>query len=186
MIEFYIDKFSYKSDEKIYFYISNSSPNRSINITILDFKKNIILQSSCFAGKQPTPPFSFAEGCNWKNDYILSLSQIDFDIKLPNIYFVKLENNENEKYFSTFIIKRNIYSKAVVCNTNTWCAYNKYGGASFYFPRSHDQKHRNLLLSVATGTIPGSQLPCFSGAKLEAVMNALGDGFNSVSAKKVR
>ena len=147
MIEFYIDKFSYKSNEKIYFYINNSSTNSSINITILDLKKNIISQSSCSAGKQNTPQLSFAEGCDWQADYILSLSQIDFDIKLPNIYFVKIENSENEKFFTTFIIKRNIYTKAVVCNTNTWCAYNGYGGASFYFPNSSNPKHRNLLLS---------------------------------------
>ena len=147
MIEFYINKFSFTNNEEIHFYINNLSTDNNVSVTILDFKKNIISQSSCFAGKQDTPELSFAEGCNWNIDYSLQLSNLTFDSNLPNIYFIKIENNDNENFFTTFIIKRNIYSNVVVCNTNTWCAYNDYGGASFYKIINNNLKNKYVEIN---------------------------------------
>ena len=139
MLEFYLDKFSYNSTEEINIFINNESEEDLCKITILNFKNEVLKYYEESCGFQKNHKLCFAEGCNWKVNKKISLSQINFDINLPNINFIKIENKK-EEFYVPFVIKRLENNFAIICNTNTWCAYNSYGGASFYTP-----PHKNIV-----------------------------------------
>lgn len=143
MLEIYTDKLSYTKNECVNIYINNSNPDFNVEISIINFNNIVIYKSNCTAETQISNINCFAEGCNWNINKKVNLD-FNFDDNIPNIYFIKITNSNNEFAFSPFIINRYLHKKVVICNTNTWNAYNLYGGASFYKNTLSDYKSKYL------------------------------------------
>lgn len=126
----YIRKFSFKKNEIIDLFISGNDDICEINIINL-LNDEIFLSSECKINKQKTPILSFAEGCDWKVSFKIDLDRLKLE---PDLYIIRCKQND-DLFFIPFVLlnmgeKKNI---VVVVNTNTWNAYNEYGGGSFYW-----------------------------------------------------
>jgi hypothetical protein len=133
-IEGYSDKESYLPGETIEFKIHSLSPLHSLEIARYGIQTEVVHTNQNVKGfQQNYHCYSYSYGCNWITTY---------SVKIPEtwktgIYSVKLTNNNNQKSnYITFIIRKpstqtedNI---AVIASTNTWQAYNDWGGGSFY------------------------------------------------------
>ena len=161
MLELYTNKLSYDKSENIKIYINNSnnSIDNNVKISIIDINNKILHVSNCIAIKQNSNVNCFAEGCDWEVNKIIN---IDFKLEdnLPNIYFIKITNSNDELTYHPFIIKRNLYKKAVICNTNTWNAYNGYGGVSFY--KNNLSGYKSKYLEINDNNQNGSLVASFT------------------------
>ena len=154
MLEAYIDEFSYYKEEKINLFI-NVDISKNVSIKIIDKNLKIFYNNSVDAFPQKTHKLSFAEGCNWNEN--LEIDLINFN---KGLYFLKLEDENENEWYIPFIIKEkninNFKKNLVVLNTNTWCAYNNYGGGSFYSPKNisknkySEKKWPNVVASIAS------------------------------------
>jgi N,N-dimethylformamidase len=134
-LEGYIDKYSYSIDESINLRLS--IPYKKALISIYYYFngfENSIHSFECDGNIQNKNKLSFAEGCKWE---ITTILKIQSEWK-HGLYIIKIQS-ENNNYFIPFIIK-NIEKTdfVILMNTNTWEAYNKYGGASYYRYMSKD------------------------------------------------
>jgi hypothetical protein len=128
-LEGYIDKYSYSLNEIINLRLSIPDKKAHVNIYYyFDKFENSIYSFECEGSIQNKEKLSFAEGCNWK---ITTSFKIKSEWKC-GLYIIKVQS-ENKNYFIPFIVK-NIQKTdfVIVMNTNTWEAYNTYGGASYY------------------------------------------------------
>ena len=135
LIEAYANDFSYNRGEQIQLFISAQN-TKSISIDILSYPDLTVKHSinNISIRQQASNKNCFYEGCGWEKT---------LEWTIPNgynkgIYFIKIYRDENSEncFYLSFIIKNNsnVKSKNVVLmNTNTWQAYNRYGGASFYY-----------------------------------------------------
>lgn len=154
MLEAYIKEFSYYHNEKINLFI-NVDISKNISIKIIDKNFEIFYNNSVIAFPQKIPELSFAEGCNWNENLEIELNSFK-----KGLYFLKLEDKDENDWYIPFIIKEkninNFKKNLVILNTNTWCAYNNYGGGSFYSPKNisknkyTEKKWPNVVASIAS------------------------------------
>ena len=113
----------------------NVDTSKNISIKIIDKNFEIFYNNSVNAFPQKIPELSFAEGCNWNENLEIELNSFK-----KGLYFLKLEDKDENDWYIPFIIKEkninNFKKNLVILNTNTWCAYNNYGGACFYDPKN--------------------------------------------------
>lgn len=92
---------------------------------------DVVFESGRLTSKlAPVPPDAFATGCQWEP--LLSI-RIGHNWS-PGPYAVRLTNDADE-FVMPFALKPRPEARGktlVVMNTNTWQAYNQYGGSSFY------------------------------------------------------
>ena len=154
----YLSKPSYFINEKIELKISspfkkckfellNIHPktNKIYNISINDY--DIIMEDKILTKSQNIPKYSFASGCNWNTTYSFYL-----DKNLPSdLYIIKLSSN-NILHYLILTIKNHKPSSnnIILINTNTWQAYNYFGGASLYTYKISDTKYKILNGSIST------------------------------------
>ena len=78
--------------------------------------------------------YSYSWGCKWKNNFSYKLP----DNSTSGMYSAKLIDNAGRYFWVTFIVKPPIGSSGdilLLASTNTWQAYNNWGGGSFYSNR---------------------------------------------------
>ena len=139
MLEGFINCFSFYNKDLIDLYI-NADSQTDISIEIIDKSLKIYNSYKVHAFSQKINKLSFAEGCKWTKNISIELKFLK-----PGLYFLKLYNG-TEDFLIPFIIKNknpeDYKQNLVILNTNTWCAYNNYGGASFYYPKSTEFKNK--------------------------------------------
>ncbi len=128
-IEGYINKNSYFIDEEIE--IKCHSIFKDFNIEFFKYpelNKKIISLKNILGFKQKNNFNAYSNGAGWETTE---------KFKIPKnwtsgLYMIKLFDLKSEFYFS-FIIKEKLSKEITILTpTNTWQAYNDWGGSSFY------------------------------------------------------
>ncbi|MEI6312967.1 MAG: N,N-dimethylformamidase beta subunit family domain-containing protein [Bacteroidota bacterium] len=129
-VEGYTDKYSYAAGEIVKLYAHTKFARLSVSFSKMAQVDTIlkVIPRVC-AKQQNYTNCSFMYGCHWEPSLYFKLSE---DLS-PGLYYFKLISNKK-----TFTVPIVIYSKKaankllVIASTNTWTAYNDWGGASFY------------------------------------------------------
>lgn len=127
----YVNKISAAKGDTIKFYISTSvSP---FNLSIFKIREEAAYLtefSNITGGIQPLPDSAW-EGCNWNETFRFVIPN-NWE---PGVYRAEFPTGEGERGI-LFNVKENSlssYSKILlILSTNTWQAYNNYGGKSIY------------------------------------------------------
>lgn len=131
-IEGYSDKQSYEPGETARFYIHCRTSE--FTAEVYRFGKDVvkISEERGIPGKvQHYACYSYSWGCRWENNYNLTIPQ-DYE---TGMYALRIVNTNGAFFWITFIVKpkpSNRNDILVLASTNTWQAYNWWGGASFY------------------------------------------------------
>jgi hypothetical protein len=151
MIEAYIDRSSYNMNDCIKLYV-NIDNTQKVNITILTIDGEKINTYGAKAEPQHVPDQSFAEGCDWLETQIIPLTDEKLSQHKNNIFFIEVKKTDGENYYVPFILNNTSKDIAVIANTNTWTAYNDYGGSSFYttIPPASKYTIKNAYNKVGT------------------------------------
>ena len=161
MLEAYINQFSFYNTDLLELYI-NVDKSKNIFIEIIDKNLKIFNSYSVDTFPQKTHHLSFAEGCKWNKN-----TDIKLDFLEKGLYFLKLFSLNNiDNWYIPFVIKEkniNNYKKnLVILNINTWCAYNDYGGGSFYRTKNintnkyTEKKWPNVVASISSSFLKPS------------------------------
>ena len=87
---------------------------------------------------------SYSFGCDWETTYTYTLPN---DL-ISGIYTAKLSNELAESFHITFVVKGiGTAPFLVLANTNTWQAYNAWGGHSFYQYDLSEEIDRSEIIS---------------------------------------
>lgn len=152
MIEAYLDRSSYKIGDNIKLYV-NTDTVQDIDIYVRSIDGKNISMYSTKSEPQHVPVNSFAEGCEWSVTLVMPIANKKFIQHANNIFFVEIKNKNNENFYVPFVVNRKSNHIAVVANTNTWTAYNEYGGASFYTKSPPKSSYTEKNDFSKTGTI---------------------------------
>ncbi len=150
----YVNNVTVAQGDTLIFYISTSVSPFDMNIfKIEDEAKYVTAFTSITGGAQPLPDSSYANGCNWNKTY----SMVIPDSWLPGAYRAEFPVANGEYRGVLFFVKPKFpgnYSKILlVLSTNTWQAYNEYGGKSLYDTYSSDNK-RSFKVSLNRPAAP--------------------------------
>lgn len=130
-IDFYTDKVSYFPGETVRFYVHCKKSHYSFELfRIGKNTESIYFENSIKGEVQNFFCFSYAIGCNWKNNYSYTLP-----VELRSgLYSAKMTDLVGNSSWFSFIVKplQSTSEIMVLANTNTWQAYNAWGGGSFY------------------------------------------------------
>lgn len=137
-------KISYGGKCNIHVLDIHPTINEGIKLSINDYKI-IYEENNIETTYQSTPKFSFAEGCNWSSNYSFKNDNFKLnksDLK-SDMYIIKIFN-ESATYYLPLIIKSRTPStkNIILINTNTWQAYNTFGGATLYRYNIDDKKYK--------------------------------------------
>jgi N,N-dimethylformamidase len=133
-IEGYLDKESYFPGDTIRAKTHCLTPSFEIKIMKLGLVNDTLYIENGYSSIQQNYPYcAFQDGCNW---------QTTFEFIIPNdwtsgYYNLTIKQEESsEKAFIPFILKNktNFLHEGllVIAGTNTWQAYNNWGGKSYY------------------------------------------------------
>ncbi len=129
IIEGYTDKISYLSGEDIKIYLSSKQADVKISLIVHCLEQQVIATTQISnAQEQHYTQCSFQDGCDWKMSAVL---------KIPNNinagYASILIENEEGSFHIPIILKTDVKNDILcIASTNTWHAYNGWGGGSFY------------------------------------------------------
>jgi hypothetical protein len=128
-IEGYIFPLSYFPADTILFKIHSLDSLFSIKIYNSQNNSLIYEKNNIIGVNQNYTNLSFREGCDWKTSHEAPLPKT---IK-AGFYYAEISNSQDTNSIH-FVIKKNFHSSKtlVIANTNTWQAYNYWGGGSFY------------------------------------------------------
>lgn len=113
--------------------------NKNTKITINDYKI-IYEKNDIETTYQSTPKFAFAEGCNWSTTYSFKLDTLHLK---SDVYMIRLFNKSTFFNLPLIIKSKTPSTKNIILmNTNTWQAYNKFGGANLYRYSIDDKKYK--------------------------------------------
>jgi len=128
-IEGYIEKNSFFAGEEIEIKCHTFCEKYNVEFFKYPFLNNkIVLINDILGIKQKNNFNAYLNGAGWKttNKFIIPNNWAS------GLYMIKLFDKKTEFFFS-FIIKNKVSEKITILTpTNTWQAYNKWGGASFY------------------------------------------------------
>ncbi len=130
-IEGYLDKISYKPGDIVKVYIHN--PNKFLSVIFIKYgETDTIIKkvNKVCSSKQNYTDCSFKNGCNWNPSLYFKLGE---DLS-SGFYSFKLISKDDVFYIPFVISPKTTSSNKIllIASTNTWQAYNKWGGASFY------------------------------------------------------
>jgi len=131
LLEGYTDKISYLPGEILKLYAHTLTPKLEVEL-IHHLSKDTVIRTikNVCAKKQNYTTCAFKEGCNWLPSLYLKLSE-----DLPSGYYSLKLISDEQVFYASFIIRPTPASPnkiLVLSSTNTWQAYNSWGGASFY------------------------------------------------------
>ena len=136
-IEGYTDQLSVEPGDEIGFHVSTNARTYSMTIARVGIAREVVWSRDGLPGKQsPVPEDAFSHGCHWP--VALSLT-VPADWK-SGYYQVVLEgsyeNDESARGEMFFVVRTADLGRRarilLVLTTNTYNAYNTWGGASFY------------------------------------------------------
>ncbi|NLI93527.1 MAG: hypothetical protein GX434_15475 [Peptococcaceae bacterium] len=139
LIEGYSDKISYYNGDKVELKVHCRQPSYSIEVSRYGKEQVVVMQEKNLPGiRQDFYPNASEAGAKWKTTYSFTIPD-NWD---NGMYAAKLSDNKGNISYITFIVngkqgelKGDI---AVLASTNTWQAYNDWGGVSFYNNASED------------------------------------------------
>lgn len=136
----YVSPFSVGKGDTIRFYLSTSYVTYNINIYRWGKIKELITTTKTISGEiQTVSDSSFWYGCRWKESFALQIPQS----WQSGTYIAEFPCSTGEKGI-VFVVREDtlgIRSKiAILLSSNTWQAYNNYGGKSLYEFNSTDLK----------------------------------------------
>ncbi|WP_124728107.1 N,N-dimethylformamidase beta subunit family domain-containing protein [Staphylospora marina] len=100
--------------------------------------------------KQAVPPYAYRNGARWKTTLRFPIPKT----WSTGLYSCRLTDGTGKEFYAPFILKSIDESiprerrLAVLSSTNTWCAYNTWGGASLYGYRLNEEirpKHAQMV-----------------------------------------
>ncbi|RNC29218.1 MAG: N,N-dimethylformamidase beta subunit [Candidatus Dichloromethanomonas elyunquensis] len=139
LIEGYSDKISYYTSETVELKVHCREPFYSLEISRYGKDTAVLKRETHLPGqRQDFRPNASEAGAQWKTTYSFTVP----DNWKNGMYAVKLADNKGNSSYITFVVKArkddlrgNI---AVLASTNTWQAYNDWGGVSFYNNTNED------------------------------------------------
>ena len=143
-IEGYTDKESYWPGETVHFMLHNTASECDIEIIrhgVTDESIEVISSVTTTAQNYNCRSYSF--GCDWDVTYSYDLpASVE-----SGIYSAKLTNDLGESFNICFVVKGDGAAEyAVLANTNTWQAYNDWGGHSFYrYDLDEERQHSEII-----------------------------------------
>lgn len=137
VVEGYPDRWSYLPSEEVHFHCSSTTATFSVEIARITDQRTVVWQQTGIpGGVQAVPERAYAEGCNW---------QVSFSLRIPDdwqsgFYEVLLSGDGAsgaEAVSHNFFVVRSANpgkdtSILLVLSTNTYNAYNKWGGECLY------------------------------------------------------
>ncbi len=136
-IEGYSHKLSYEPGDIIQFKIHSLNPIHNIEIARYGATVEIVHQAAGIPGiKQNYHCYSYSYGCRWLTTYEVKIEPT----WNSGLYSAKLVNpSDNKIAWVTFVVRKPAAQLEkdilMISSTNTWAAYNDWGGGSFYdFP----------------------------------------------------
>lgn len=169
-IEVYLGSKSVQLGDTVKVFLN--SPNQSAKLELVKFGQSEFDDAVTFVGEVPritqtTGPLAYEAGAAWGSTAAIATSGLT-----PGVYAVRVTGQERGGVSeSVFCLRPNAGSSsdvALLLNTNTWAAYNPWGGASIYTwdlpyeterlksrfvsvdrpnPREHDKTENNHLFS---------------------------------------
>lgn len=129
----YSNSLSVKQGEKLKFYISTGRSSYNIKIYKLGIETVLVYTSPQLTGTiQPVPSNSYAAGCNWQKSFEMTIPAA----WQPGVYKAVFPVTDGTSNEIIFVVKSSVYSShsniVVILSTNTWQAYNNWGGKSLY------------------------------------------------------
>ncbi|CAN5470242.1 hypothetical protein BH10CHL1_BH10CHL1_36370 [soil metagenome] len=142
VVEGYPDRWSYLPGEEVAFHCSAKTSTFAVEVARVGAELEIVWQRTGISGSlQPTPERAYAEGCKWP---------VTFSLRIPEdwrsgYYEVTLHGDGAqgpEADSHAFFVVRSAHpgrdnSILLVLSTNTYNAYNKWGGECLYTGVSH-------------------------------------------------
>ena len=128
-IEGYSDCISYYPGDTIKIYVSSKSEKFDVDFIELSLQKKSLLKFTSSNGSiQNYNQCSFKDGCNWNvTEKIIVPTNTSSGYKLIRL------SNEYGQFQIPIIVKNKLKSNILcIASTNTWHAYNGWGGANFY------------------------------------------------------
>lgn len=139
-IEGYSDKISYYNGDKVELKIHCRESLYSLDVSRYGQTREPLISEKNLPGrKQDYTPDSSENGLNWETTYSFPIP----DSWRNGLYSAKVSDSSGNTSYITFIVKgdsKNLKgSIAILASTNTWEAYNDWGGLSFYSKASDSQ-----------------------------------------------
>jgi len=144
-IEGYADRESYFPGDSVYLKIHSNNGFCDIEVSRHGENDVIVFSETDIAVSQQNYNCrSYSFGCNWETTYAFKIE----DAATSGIYTIRLFDDSNNFFYISFVVK-GIGSEtfAVIANTNTWEAYNGWGGHSFYQYDLSEQLSRSEIVS---------------------------------------
>lgn len=143
-LEGYTDKISYLPGEIVKLYAHTLSSKLEVEL-IHHLSKDTVIRTikNVCSKKQDYTSCSFKYGCNWSPSLYLKLAE-----DLPSGFYSLKLMSDKQIFYVSFIIRPTPSSPnkvLVLASTNTWQAYNSWGGASFY--RFNNENPCNLKIA---------------------------------------
>jgi hypothetical protein len=145
IIEGYTDKISYLPGEDITIFLSSKDVNVRISLIDHRLESRVLATTEISnAHEQHYTPCSFQDGCDWEASAVLKIPST----ANSGYASVLLENDDG--FFHIPLVIKNQAKNDFLCiaSTNTWQAYNAWGGGSFYaanFDDCPDQYFNEIL-----------------------------------------
>jgi N,N-dimethylformamidase beta subunit-like, C-terminal len=129
----YTDRLSYRPGDEVRFHTSTSAPRYSIEIARVGARREVVWTRSGIPGAlHPTPPEAFGRGCGWPDGFAF---RIPSDWR-SGYYAVTLRaedaKGEPLEWDHFFVVRardrRRTAKILMILSTNTYAAYNTWGG----------------------------------------------------------
>lgn len=132
-IHCYTDRLSYQAGDDVAFHVSTTTPGVTLEIVRWGAERRVLLrQAGLTAGNHPAPENAYSHGCGWPAAFALTVPG-----EWPSGYYsVILANDASESCEHCFVVRSWRPGRdaqiLLQLSTNTYQAYNTWGGASFY------------------------------------------------------
>ncbi len=130
MIEAYCRRQSYMAGEMVEICLSSDSDTVSYTIDRAGLEPQRIATGSCAGAFHPVPDDVVRNGCGWP----VAVSVAVPGTARSGFYIITLTTSDGEVGEAFFVLRAAVPSSSIlwVIETNTWNAYNTFGGASTY------------------------------------------------------
>lgn len=134
-IEGYAYPFSYETKDTINFKIHSLDSFFDISIELFTQQKSLYKKTGILAEQQNYLESSFKEGCNWNTSFSFTIPK-----EWKSGYYKAIIKDRKDTSQIIFMLKpkKTFEDILVISSTNTWQAYNTWGGGSFYEPSVFD------------------------------------------------
>lgn len=130
-LQCYVNRQSTRHGESLEIFSNGEAPVDLYVAPLFDAENPVYTRAAIAPQAYPPPSLNpFAEGYGWPVTDSFTIG----DDWPPGFYFARISNSDGI-FYAGFVVKQRETQRStnlVVVNTNTWAAYNRIGGASFY------------------------------------------------------